>query len=118
MMTNVHLASWLVVTVMVIGLVVGSFVAGPDARDVACTVTGGHGRVIASAPFRGPARAGWAAPDALGRFADAGLGVERDDVAEPAWARETLGAAAQSDGVAPATSLKPMRICSSVPTLV
>ncbi len=118
MMTNVHLASWLVVTVMVIGLVVGSFVAGPDARDVACTVTGGHGRVIAPALLQGPARAGWAAPDALGRFADAGLGVERDDVAEPAWARETLGAAAQSYGVAPATSLKPMRICSSVPTLV
>ena len=105
-----HLASWLLVASMMVGLVVGSFVAGPGAHDVACTAIGDHERAIASALLRGPARAGWIQPDALGRFAGAGHGVERDDAVEPAWAREMT---AQSDAMASAASLKPMSICLS-----
>ncbi len=112
-----HLASWLLVALMMVGLVVGSFVAGPGAHDVACTVIGDHERAIASALLRGPARAGWIQPDALGRFTDAGHGVERDDASDPAWAREAPDAAAhtrdQSGTVASAASLKPMRMCLS-----
>ncbi len=112
-----HLASWLLVALMMVGLVVGSFVSGPGAHDVACTVIGDHERAIASALLRGPARAGWIQPDALGRFTDAGHGVERDDARDPAWAREAPDAAAhtedQSGTVASAASLKPMSICLS-----
>ena len=105
-----HLASWLLVASMMGGLVVGSLVAGRGAHDVACTAVGGHERVIAATPLRGTARLGWVRPDALGRFADAGHGVERDDASEPAWAREMT---AHSDAMASATSLKPIRICLS-----
>ena len=75
--------------------------------------TGGHGRVIAATLLRGTARVGWVRPDALGRFADAGHGVERDDAIEPTWAREAPDAAVQSDAMASAASLKPMSICLS-----
>ncbi len=105
-----HLASWLLVASMMGGLVVGSLVAGRGAHDVACTAIGGHERVIAATPLRGTARLGWNPPDALGRFADTGHGVERDDASEPAWAREMP---AQSDAIASAASLKPIRICLS-----
>ena len=105
-----HLASWLLVASMMGGLVVGSFVAGRGAHDVACTAIGGHERVAAATPLRGTARLGWDLPGALGRFADTGHGVERDDAREPAWAREMT---AHSDAIASAASLKPIRICLS-----
>ncbi len=108
-----HFGSWLLVALMMVGLVVGSFVSSSGGHDVACTVIGDHERAIASALLRGPVRADWIQPDALGRFADAGHGVERDDAIEPAWAREAPDAAVQSDAVASAASLKPMRICLS-----
>ncbi len=112
-----HFGSWLLVALMMVGLVVGSYFASPVAREVACMVTGGHGRVIAATLLRGTARVGWVRPDALGRFADAGHVVERDDASEPAWAREAPDAAArtkdQSGAVVSAASLKPMSICLS-----
>ncbi len=112
-----HLASWLLVALMMVGLVVSSYFASPIAHDVACTAIRDHERTIASALLRGTARVGWVRPDALGRFADAGHGVERDDAIEPAWAHEAPNAAAhsrdQSGTVASAASLKPMRMCLS-----